>query len=65
MKIIDGLKLFLAACLLLGLSVPALTQPAAIGIAALMLRTISMHVKVGDALQKSLPVFIMLLLSPK
>lgn len=63
MKIIGGLKLILAVCLLLGLFVPALTQPAAIGMAALMLGAISMHVKVGDSLQKSLPAFIMLLLS--
>lgn len=63
MKIIGGLKLILAGCLLLGLFVPALTQPAAIGMAALMLGAISMHVKVGDSLKKSLPAFIMLLLS--
>ena len=63
MGLIGFAKVTLAICLLAGLLVPALTQPAAIGMAVLMLGAVSMHVKVKDPLKKSLPAFCMLVLS--
>jgi hypothetical protein len=38
-------------------------RPAAIGMLILMIGAISMHVKVGDPAQRSLPAFTMLVLS--
>jgi hypothetical protein len=49
--------------LVVGLWIPALVQPAAIGIAILMLGAIVMHIKVKDSLTKSLPAFSLLVLS--
>ena len=61
--VIGGLKLILAALLIVGIWVPQLTQPAAIGMAVLMAGAIAMHVKVKDAPLKSLPALCMLALS--
>ncbi len=63
MKVIGALKITLAIALLVGVFLPALTKPAAIGMAVLMLGAVSMHIKVKDPLKKSLPAFTMLLLS--
>jgi hypothetical protein len=63
MSLIGFLKVLLAVALLAGIWFPALKQPAAIGMAALMLGAISMHVKVNDPLKRSLPAFVMLMLS--
>jgi uncharacterized membrane protein HdeD (DUF308 family) len=63
MKGVGGLKLILAVCLLLGVFLPVIVQPAAVGMAFLMLGAVSMHFKVGDQLRKSLPAICMLLLS--
>jgi hypothetical protein len=63
MTTIGALKITLAVCLLIGIWVPTITTPAAIGMALLMLGAVSMHVKVGDPLKKSLPAASMLLLS--
>ncbi len=63
MKVIGVLKVTLAVCLIIGFWVPAVTRPAAIGIAALMLGAVAMHVKVKDPLQRSLPAFTLLVLS--
>lgn len=60
--VIGGLKLLLAAALLLGIAFPALTIPAAVGMTVLMLGAIAMHFKVKDALTKSVPAFSMLAL---
>jgi hypothetical protein len=49
--------------LVAGIWYPAVTQPAAIGMAVLMLGAVAMHVKIGDPPQKSLPAFTMLVLS--
>jgi hypothetical protein len=60
--VIGFLKLLFAASLIAGLWVPALTQPAAIGLAVLMLGAVLMHIKVKDPLKKSLPAFSVLVL---
>lgn len=57
------LKIGLALLLIAGIWLPALTRPAAMGVAVLMVGAIAMHVKVGDAPQKSLPAAVLLLLS--
>ena len=61
--VIGFLKLLFAASLIAGIWVPALTKPAAIGMAVLMLGAVLMHVKVKDPLQKSLPAFTVLVLA--
>ena len=63
MYVIGALKLLCAAMLLAGVWLPALTTPAAIGLAILMLGAVAMHVKVKDPLKKSLPAATMLVLS--
>ena len=63
MGVIGGLKILLAIALIVGIWVPALTNPAALGMAALMLGAIAMHFKVGDPPKRSLPAFTMLVLS--
>ena len=63
MKVIGVLKISLAFSLIIGLWVPFVVRPAAIGIAALMLGAVGMHFKVGDPWKKSLPAFSLLVLS--
>ena len=63
MRVVGFLKLLFAACLIAGIWFPALTRPAAIGIAILMLGAVAMHIKVKDPLKKSLPALTMLVLS--
>ena len=63
MVVIGVLKVLLAALLIVGIWVPVLIRPAAIGMAVLMLGAVSMHVKVKDPPLKSLPAFTMLVLS--
>ena len=63
MVFIGAAKILLAICLIIGIWIPLLVKPAAIAMAFLMIGAVSMHVKVKDPLQKSLPAFIMLLLS--
>ena len=60
MYTIGFLKISLAALLIAGVWVPALTKPAAMGMALLMIGAIAMHFKVGDAPLKSLPAFVVL-----
>ena len=61
--VIGFLKILFALMLIVGLWFPALVQPAAIGIAVLMLGAIVMHIKVKDPVTKSLPAFSLLVLS--
>jgi uncharacterized membrane protein YphA (DoxX/SURF4 family) len=61
--VVGGLKVGLALLLLGGIWLPVVTRPAAIGVAVLMVGAIAMHVKVGDAPQKSLPAAVLLGLS--
>jgi hypothetical protein len=62
-QVIGFLKLLLAVLLIVGIWFPALTRPAGIVMAVLMLGAVAMHVKVKDPLKKSLPAFTMLVLS--
>ena len=63
MVFIGAAKILLASCLIIGIWIPLLVKPAAIAMAFLMIGAVSMHVKVKDPLQKSLPALIMLVLS--
>lgn len=63
MWVVGGLKILFALSLLVGFWLPELIQPAAIGMAILMLGALGMHIKVGDALKKSAPAFTLLVLS--
>ncbi len=63
MVLIGAAKILLAVCLIIGIWVPLLVKPAAIAMALLMIGAVSMHVKVKDPLQRSLPAFTMLVLS--
>lgn len=60
---IGALKLLCAVGLIVGLWIPAVTRPAALGLVVLMLGAVSMHVKVGDPARKALPAVTMLALS--
>ena len=61
--VVGFLKISLALLLIAGIWLPALTRPAATGVAVLMLGAIAMHFKVGDPPQKSLPAAVLLVLS--
>ncbi len=63
MKLVGFLKISLGLCLILGLWVPTVTRPAAIGVAALMLGAVAMHVKVKDPLKSSIPALTLLVLA--
>jgi hypothetical protein len=60
--VIGFLKLLCATLLVAGVWFPPLTLPAAVGLGALMLGAVAMHLKVGDPLQTSLPALGMLAL---
>jgi hypothetical protein len=62
MVVIGALKLSFAVALLLAIWFPALASPAAIGLGALMLGALGMHLKAKDPLIKSLPAAAMLTL---
>lgn len=59
---IGFLKVALALALIVGLWVPVVTRPAAIGVAALMLGAVVMHFKVKDTPKKTAPAFSLLVL---
>lgn len=63
MYVVGGLKLLLATALLIGIWVPVLVKPAALGLALLMVGAIAMHVKVKDPWKRALPAATMLILS--
>jgi len=63
MYAVGAAKVGLAIALLVGLFVPKVARPAAIGLAAFMLGAIGMHIKVGDPLQRSAPALTVLSLS--
>jgi uncharacterized membrane protein YphA (DoxX/SURF4 family) len=60
--VVRFLKILFAILLILGVWLPSVTLPAAIGMAVLMLGAVSMHVKVKDPLRKSFPAFSLLVL---
>ena len=62
MAVVGFFKILFAVLLILGVWLPSLTRPAAMGMAVLMLGAVSMHLKVKDPLKKSLPAFSLLVL---
>ena len=60
---VGALKISAAVALLLGIFIPALVFPGAVLMMLLMLRALAMHIKVKDPAIKSLPAFLMLLMS--
>ena len=63
MQLIGAAKLTLAVALIVGIWVPSLVFPAAIGMSVLMLGAVSMHIKISDPLRKAVPALCMLGLS--
>jgi uncharacterized membrane protein HdeD (DUF308 family) len=63
MGMIGVLKILLALCLIAGVWMPGVVRPAAIGMAVLMVGAVMMHFKVRDPARKSVPAFVMLVLS--
>jgi hypothetical protein len=63
MTVIGFLKVTLALALIAGVWFPGITRPASLGIAALMLGAVAMHVRVKDRPMKSLPAFSLLVLA--
>lgn len=63
MYTIGTLKVALAIMLLASILYPQVELIAAYGIAFLMMGAITMHIKIGDPLKKSLPAFTFLVLS--
>lgn len=63
MYAVGAAKVGLAIALLVGLFVPKIARPAALGLAAFMLGAIGMHIKVGDPLKRSAPAITVLSLS--
>ncbi|MDH3524207.1 MAG: DoxX family protein [Acidobacteriota bacterium] len=61
--VVGALKVLSAAALIAGIWFPALVLPAAAVVAVLMVGALVMHVKVKDPAIKSLPAFLMLLMS--
>lgn len=57
--LIGTVKVILASCLIAGFWFPAIVRPAAIGLSVLMLGAITMHIKVGDSIIKSIPATCM------
>lgn len=60
--VVGFLKVGLALLLIVGLWVPAVTPPAALGLAFLMAGAVAMHLKVGDPARKAAPAFVVLVL---
>ncbi|MEP1126065.1 MAG: DoxX family protein [Ilumatobacter sp.] len=60
MYAVGATKVGLALALLIGLFVPKIVRPAAIGLAAFMVGAIGMHVKVGDPLKRAAPAITVL-----
>ena len=60
MTLVGATKITLAVLLLVGLWIPGVGKPAALGIAAFMIGAIVMHVRVRDPLAKSVPALTML-----
>jgi uncharacterized membrane protein YphA (DoxX/SURF4 family) len=61
--VVGFFKLLCATLLIVGLWVPVVTKPAAVGMAVLMLGAVTMHFKVSDPPKRALPAFTMLVLS--
>lgn len=53
MRLVGALKVTTALLLILGLWIPAVTRPAAMALAVMMLGAVVMHFRVNDPLKKS------------
>ena len=60
MVAIGAVKVILAIVLIASIYYPSIEQIAAIGIAALMLGAVAMHLKIGDTLKKTFPALLFL-----
>lgn len=63
MFLVGGLKVLFAVGLIISYWIPEILNISAAGIAFLMLGAIGMHIKIKDEPKKSMPAFIMLILS--
>lgn len=63
MYLIGFLKVAAAVLLIVGLWAPVVVGPTALVVCALMLGALSMHMKVGDPLGKSVPALLVLAVS--
>ena len=61
--VIGALKVGAAVLLIAGLWIPAVVVPTGLLICVLMFGALSMHVKIGDPLKKSMPALLMLAIS--
>lgn len=61
--VVGSLKLLSAAALIAGIWFPAMVLPAAAVVGVLMVGALAMHLKVRDPAIKSLPAFLMLVMS--
>ncbi len=61
--LVGGLKLGAGVALIAGIWVPELVAPSAMILIGLMLGALSMHWKVRDPLERSVPAFLMLAMS--
>ena len=62
MYVVGGLKVAAALCLIVGIWLPVLVFPAALVVALLMVGALMMHVRIHDALMKSVPAVSLLVL---
>ncbi|CAM4403100.1 DoxX family protein [Zobellia nedashkovskayae] len=58
--VVGTLKILFALGLLAAIWYPSFREPSALGLAALLLGSIAMHLKIKDPIKKSLPAFIFL-----
>jgi uncharacterized membrane protein YphA (DoxX/SURF4 family) len=63
MYAVGAAKVGLAVALLIGLFVPKIVRPAALGLAAFMVGALGMHIKVSDPVKRSAPAITVLSLS--
>ena len=58
--VVGTLKVLLALGLLVAIWYPEFRRPSALGLAALLLGSIAMHIKISDPIKKSIPAFLFL-----
>ena len=63
MYAVGATKVGLAVLMLIGLVKPSLSRPASAALAAFMVGAVSMHVKVGDPIERSAPALTVLALA--
>jgi hypothetical protein len=63
MVTIGFFKILLATLLIVGIWVPQVTRPAALGMAILMVGAVAMHFKVRDPFKKSIPALTVFVLA--